>query len=739
MTEWIVTSCVLILIVTGLRFALKGRIGLRLQYSLWLFVLLRLLIPFSIPSPLSIMNVIPAPAAPGMPALNTQAAPTDIPEALPQFQYTATNMPEPPTSGSSDTPISLGTVLTSIWVAGMCVTALVLVVSNLHFALRLRRTRRKVSIADYPLSVYQTGIVATPCLFGFLKPSVYVTCDVPEGRSMSHVLAHELTHFRHLDHIWSFLRCICLVLHWYNPLVWMAAILSKQDAELACDEAAIEKLGEDQRADYGQTLIGMTCVKRDLNTLFLTATMVGSKKALKERIRLIVKHPRTPLYTLLILCLTVGFIIACVFTGQQTQEQLTGPYGRLVYLDDNLYAFGLGETSTPNKVAWVLAGSITKCDPDKIPSEQLASTSFPVGTNVYHAPGFTDYIYVDVPWGDRASDMLKMVRVDPAQYQNKPLLTLSAIKKLVRNHGESLSWEHFKNYRSHSHSTGLTILDYQIQDADYYLTTIEHYPDGVGMIGLTSLSSGASIDLRTCDIDDFLLQEAARKSSQKEKPLLPTPNEVSAPVYLDDGIQACFVKAADTVYIWDYTPNSAMTADVLAAHIIYLGDVAHNDPYTMPAESFAACRLPAGTKLYKGSDIYGNYRSDILYCKPCPGSDDPESFGRFIPEKDIRGDDRWWETETKAAAMLTVDALKALVAEKGKLLYASDFENYTQVWFGDTPVCRVLPVEGDYRLFLRFHSNPSVEVLQAQFYHIDSPENVIDPLTDSIDGFLERQ
>lgn len=555
MTEWIVTSCVLILIVTGLRFALKGRIGLRLQYSLWLFVLLRLLIPFSIPSPLSIMNVMPEPVT-HQPTLNIQTAPAQMPEALPQLQQSAEEIPELPISTVGDTSIPSAAVLPWIWIAGMGVTFLVLTVSNLHFALRLKRSRIPVRISGCPLPVYRTNLVATPCLCGILRPKIYLTRDDTQEQSLNHILTHELSHFKHLDPIWSVLRCICLVLHWYNPLVWMAAILSKQDAELACDEAAIEKLGEDQRADYGQTLIGMTCVKRDLNTLFLTATMVGSKKALKERIRLIVKHPKTPFYTLILIILSVTIAAGCTFTGAQT------------------------------------------------PSTQ--------------------------------SDALK----------EKPILD------------------------------------------PFSKTPLSYNPE---------------------------------------------------PFYMDDGLQACFVNAEGTVYIWDCLYNSDITEDILSAHITYLGEIVRNDPYTMPEESLVACRLPVGTKLYKGSDIYGNYRSDILYCQPCPGSDDPQSFGRFIPEEDIRGNDRWWEKESITGVTLTVDKLNALVEEGDGLLYSADFEDYAQIRFGNISDYRILPLEDGYRLLLVFHPNPEVELLHARLYHVESPEKYIDPLTQSIHDFLERQ
>ena len=61
MKLWILSSSLLILIVIGLRTYLKGRISFRVQYAIWLIVLLRLLIPFSVGrSPISVETVLPA-------------------------------------------------------------------------------------------------------------------------------------------------------------------------------------------------------------------------------------------------------------------------------------------------------------------------------------------------------------------------------------------------------------------------------------------------------------------------------------------------------------------------------------------------------------------------------------------------------------------------------------------------------------------------------------------------------
>ena len=69
------------------------------------------------------------------------------------------------------------------------------------------------------------------------------------------MLTHELTHYRHLDHLWSVLRGVALAVHWWNPLVWLAAACSRRDGELACDEGALRRLGDNERIPYGEALL----------------------------------------------------------------------------------------------------------------------------------------------------------------------------------------------------------------------------------------------------------------------------------------------------------------------------------------------------------------------------------------------------------------------------------------------------------------------------------------------------
>ena len=152
--------------------------------------------------------------------------------------------------------IPLTPVLKAVWHTGMYVMAAWFLLANLRFMLRLRRSRKPYPVENCPYPVYLTADLPSPCLFGLFHPAVYLTpAAVESPETLRHVLIHETTHARHLDPLWSLLRCVCLAVYWFDPLVWIAAIFSRRDCELACDEGALRQLGESERIPYGQTLL----------------------------------------------------------------------------------------------------------------------------------------------------------------------------------------------------------------------------------------------------------------------------------------------------------------------------------------------------------------------------------------------------------------------------------------------------------------------------------------------------
>ena len=261
MMEWILSACVLTAAVIGLRYALGGRINPRLQYALWALVLVRLLIPVNFGwAPFSVGNAVPTLAASTsvpadsaaegitVPSIQTaDPAPAASPEAADPAP--APTVPVSPGEEGQGLPtLSLNQGLTLLWLVGMAAVALWLAGSNLRFARQLRRSRQPVEVAGTRRPVYVTQAVESPCLFGLARPAIYLPPKILEDpEALRYAVAHETTHFRHGDPIWTLLRGVCVALHWYNPLVWWGAVLSRRDGESACDEATIRTLGEGER------------------------------------------------------------------------------------------------------------------------------------------------------------------------------------------------------------------------------------------------------------------------------------------------------------------------------------------------------------------------------------------------------------------------------------------------------------------------------------------------------------
>lgn len=361
MTDWIISSSVLIAAVIILRQLFKGRISQKMQYALWGLVLLRLLIPVSLfQSKISVENLTQSIVSkPNVQAIAQdwttprqsyesvyqelmQEFPTDsvgIPNTQPfhdgELPDQSVIIPLEPLPVKiqqevqhrleQSTPLySLRQILGTVWLAGMIIVGAFLLFTNWHFSHRLKRSRIPSSVETTSVPVYVSSLTETPCLFGLLRPVIFVTPEIAaRPDALQFILAHETTHYHHGDHIWAFLRCICLILHWYNPLVWLAAALSRKDCELACDESTVMRIGEDNRIAYGKTLVDMTCIRRTGKATLLTATtMLSDKKNLTERIRLIAKKPTMLISTVIIVVLIATVAAGFTFTGAPETSNL---------------------------------------------------------------------------------------------------------------------------------------------------------------------------------------------------------------------------------------------------------------------------------------------------------------------------------------------------------------------------------------------------------------------------------
>ena len=362
MKEVLITSSVLILALLALRGIFRRSLSRRVQYALWGLVALRLLVPVNLPAaqhsvltaaepvrtaitermetphtlqprqtvPSTPETVTPAPGGETTPGTAPGADPGADPVTTPATPVTPAVEPAadpvtPATSAATEDTAALrfttAQALTALWLTGAAAMALWFLVANLRFARFLRRNRKPLVRPDCPLPVYAVEGIPSPCLAGLFRPAVYLTPAVAgDPRRERHVLAHEQTHARHLDPLWSLIRCLCLTVYWFDPLVWIAAHASRSDCELACDEGALRRLGEGERIPYGETLLSLIPVGRS-DPMLSATTMTAGKRQLRERIRRIASGSRPAAMAVFAVLCAVSILCAATFTGAVSAGQ----------------------------------------------------------------------------------------------------------------------------------------------------------------------------------------------------------------------------------------------------------------------------------------------------------------------------------------------------------------------------------------------------------------------------------
>ena len=336
MKEILLTSSALILALLALRQLFRRTVSRRMQYALWLLVLVRLLVPVNVGT--LAHNVLSA-AEPvqavveerlDTPVLYVQDGTERRPAQLLPGKESQGEPLSPPSDAAQSAPadeysivtptyrtVTLSEALTYVWYAGMAGVGAWFLFTNLRFARALRKARTPYRVEGCRYPVYLVSALPSPCLFGVLRPAVYLNEKALQSPdALRFVLAHEQTHARHLDPLWSLLRGVCLTVYWFDPLVWLAAVLSREDGELACDEGTLRALGADERTAYGKALLALVPVcDKPQNPLLGATTMTSGKRNLKERITRIAENRQAKAAAVFAVVALAALVCAVSFTG----------------------------------------------------------------------------------------------------------------------------------------------------------------------------------------------------------------------------------------------------------------------------------------------------------------------------------------------------------------------------------------------------------------------------------------
>lgn len=300
------TGGILILAVIVIRALAINMLPKKAFNALWWISVVRLMIPFSIPSAFSVYSLMGS-HAPGNGSQAIRVLPIGA-------SGQAASMPDSITNAVS--------TWTVVWAAGVLVCA---VFFNLAYWKCRKEFQTSIPVGnDFTenwlsvhqqgrrISIRQSGRFSAPLTYGVLHPVILMPTSTKweNTDSLAYVLAHEYVHIRRFDSIRKLVLIVVLCVHWFNPLVWVMYILANRDIELSCDEAVVRFFGENTKAAYARALISMEETRSGLTPLCSSF----SKNAIEERITAIMKIKKTTVFSLVL----AGFIVVGTATAFAT-------------------------------------------------------------------------------------------------------------------------------------------------------------------------------------------------------------------------------------------------------------------------------------------------------------------------------------------------------------------------------------------------------------------------------------
>ncbi len=301
-----ITAGWIVLAVVLLRLLLK-KAPKWISCLLWVLVGLRLILPFSFESKMSVVpsaetvpqEIIYSPAPTinsGIPFVNSTVNPI-VSESL------------TPAPGASANPIQIvifiATIIWCIGIAGMLIYALI---SYLRVRYKVRFSaplQENIHICDH---------IDTPFILGLIKPKIYLPSSLEE-KEAEHVIAHEKSHLKRFDHLWKPLGFALLTVYWFNPLLWLGYVLLCRDIELACDERVIKDMDTEEKKAYSTALLDCSIPRRMISACPLAFGEVNVKNRIKN-----VLNYKKPAFWIIIIAIAACIVAAvCLLTDPKKE------------------------------------------------------------------------------------------------------------------------------------------------------------------------------------------------------------------------------------------------------------------------------------------------------------------------------------------------------------------------------------------------------------------------------------
>ncbi len=340
-------ASIFVILLLGVKFALRAKLGVRYHYMLWSVLLIGLLLPWTPASSVSVYNFLDfSRLQQSIAAIFNQSHQLDY-----EKKEVQSHLDNTPVAVSTDSKaISTATTQRSSngvpiiiqliyidWFSGVLLLSVLTVISNKQFSAKIgnelitderllsdfNNLKLKLKI-NTEIPLIRTRYVQSPALFGLFRPRILLPLGFEQtfnSEQINYILLHELVHFKRKDLWVNWVARLLATIHWFNPLLWYAYFRMKEDQEMACDARAISRITPEQANDYAYTLIKLAETYSSAPRMACIASVGGSKSQIKKRLLMIAKPKKTSLNWLLLSVAVIGVIAFTTFTSPQVSAE----------------------------------------------------------------------------------------------------------------------------------------------------------------------------------------------------------------------------------------------------------------------------------------------------------------------------------------------------------------------------------------------------------------------------------
>ncbi|MGO4695988.1 M56 family metallopeptidase [Paenibacillus sp. 2TAB26] len=333
--DWVIRASlmasVLVALIVMIKWMLRNKLQPKWHYLLWFPVVIRLVLPWAPESSYSVYNLLPMKQQLSNESLlgslddisnlyerknqlkNNVDSPSEwtLKDPSDVIVHSSANVPEKQVLAKQSfvdllSKITLRDILLFGWLLGVIILSLVTLIANINVYRRIKKQpnvthpavlqvfeqcKRQMSVKQ-PILLTVTDAVPSPAVYGFMKPRILLSSSLirpMDADQFRYIFNHELAHIKRRDVAMNWLMHVLVILHWFNPIMWVVYARMRADQEIACDALALSYIHAEHKAAYGQTIINLLEYYTGAQRYPGLVGLSGNYKHLKRRI-LMIKH-----------------------------------------------------------------------------------------------------------------------------------------------------------------------------------------------------------------------------------------------------------------------------------------------------------------------------------------------------------------------------------------------------------------------------------------------------------------